>query len=264
MLTGAVEAVIFDWGGTLTPWHTVDVAAIWANTYAAFAFPRDPDLADRFARALARADEAAWWRGRKEHVSATLEQIVATACSEADIVYATVATEAAADAYARAWEPHTLTDPAAAPVLRDLRSSGIKIGVLSNTIWNRDYHRGIFERDAVLHLIDADVYSSEIDWVKPHPEAFLLAARAVEAAPERCVYVGDRMYEDVWGPAQVGMRTIYVPHSDLPAHQIVQTDARPDAIAASLAEVREIVRGWHANGRRTPQAAPDRAVDEPG
>ena len=31
--------------------------------------------------------------------------------------------------------------------------------MLSNTIWTRDYHRGIFERDGVLDLLDADVYS---------------------------------------------------------------------------------------------------------
>ena len=26
---GAVSAVIFDWGGTITPWHTVDVNEQW-------------------------------------------------------------------------------------------------------------------------------------------------------------------------------------------------------------------------------------------
>ena len=25
-----VEAVIFDWGGTLTPWHTIDATELWA------------------------------------------------------------------------------------------------------------------------------------------------------------------------------------------------------------------------------------------
>ncbi|MGB3686486.1 MAG: HAD family hydrolase [Ornithinimicrobium sp.] len=246
-MSGTVEAVIFDWGGTLTPWHTVDVAEIWASTYAASAFPRDQRLADRLARALVAADAAAWTRGREEHVSASLEQIVATACAAADVAHAAVSTQAAADAYARAWEPHTLTDPSAATVLRDLRARGIKVGVLSNTIWSRGYHRGIFERDDVLHLIDADVYSSEIDWVKPHPETFLLAARAVSAAPQRCVYVGDRMYEDIWGPAQVGIRTIYIPHSDVPAEHVVQIDAQPDAVAASLTAVSEIVSGWHTS-----------------
>jgi hypothetical protein len=27
--TMTVDAVIFDWGGTLTPWHTVDFAECW-------------------------------------------------------------------------------------------------------------------------------------------------------------------------------------------------------------------------------------------
>jgi len=24
-----IDAVIFDWGGTLTPWHTIDHVALW-------------------------------------------------------------------------------------------------------------------------------------------------------------------------------------------------------------------------------------------
>ncbi|WP_432490674.1 HAD family hydrolase, partial [Flavonifractor plautii] len=80
------------------------------------------------------------------------------------------------------------------------------VGVLSNTIWTRDYHRGIFERDGVLDLIDADVYSSEIAFAKPHVEAFRAAADAVEVEPQACVYVGDRIFEDVHGSQRAGMR----------------------------------------------------------
>ncbi|CAN5458561.1 hypothetical protein BH23ACT6_BH23ACT6_00590 [soil metagenome] len=240
-MNGAVEAVIFDWGGTLTPWHTVDVAAIWAGTYAACAFPDDQIGADRLAAALVHADAAAWARGRTEHHSATLEQIVAAGARNADVAVAAVATAQAQQAYQQAWEPHTYTDPQAAPLLRWLRTEGIKVGVLSNTIWSREYHRDIFDRDGVLDLIDGDVYSSEIDWVKPHSEAFHAAARAVAVSPQRCVYVGDRMFEDVWGPAQVGMRTIYLPHSQLPEEQVVTTDAQPDAIAHCLSDVAGIV-----------------------
>ena len=29
-----VRAVIFDWGGTLTPWHTIDHAALWRDVCA--------------------------------------------------------------------------------------------------------------------------------------------------------------------------------------------------------------------------------------
>ena len=100
--------------------------------------------------------------------------------------------------------------------MEGLRARGIRIGVLSNTIWTRDYHRGIFERDGVLDLVDADLYSSEIDHVKPHPEAFRAICRALDVDPRRAVYVGDRVFEDVHGPQQVGMRAIWIPHSDIP------------------------------------------------
>ena len=58
------------------------------------------------------------------------------------------------------------------PLWEGLRERGIRIGVLSNTIWSRDYHRELFARDGVLDLIDGDVYSSEIHVVKPHADAF--------------------------------------------------------------------------------------------
>ncbi len=40
-----VRAVIFDWGGTLTPWHTIDVEEQW-RVYARVAHPeRAADVA---------------------------------------------------------------------------------------------------------------------------------------------------------------------------------------------------------------------------
>jgi putative hydrolase of the HAD superfamily len=125
-----------------------------------------------------------------------------------------------------------------------LRADGIRVGVLSNTIWDRDYHREIFERDGVLHLVDGDVYSSETPWVKPHPEIFLAAAAALRVDPTRCVYVGDRSYEDVHGPQAVGMRAIWIPHSDIPASQQVSHEATPDAVAHDLRDIADIVGAW--------------------
>ena len=55
------------------------------------------------------------------------------------------------------------------PLWEGLRDNEIRVGVLSNTIWSREYHRGLLARDGVLDLVDADVYSSETPWVKPQP-----------------------------------------------------------------------------------------------
>ena len=157
----AVSAVIFDWGGTLTPWHSIDLGELWLAVCARH-YPAEEAAANA---AAVRAAEAELWReGELSHQSATLQRIFERAgVSVSDELLAS---------YFEAWTPHTLTDPDALPLLRELRRRGIKVGVLSNTMWPRRAHEQIFARDQVFELIDGAVYTSEINWVKPHPEAF--------------------------------------------------------------------------------------------
>ena len=122
---------------------------------------------------------------------------------------------------------------------------GVKVGVLSNTIWPREWHVGFFERDVVHDLIDGDVYSSEIPWTKPSPRAFEAAMQAVGVTDaSACVYVGDRLFDDVWGAQNAGLRAIHVPHSTIPASQVGHTEGVPDAVAHRIADVLHIVAGW--------------------
>jgi putative hydrolase of the HAD superfamily len=196
--------------------------------------------ADSLALRIHQAEEKAWARGRQTHESASIEAILAEAGVDADHDRHLLALAA----YRRFWEPHTHTDPQVRPLWEGLHDRGLKVGVLSNTIWTREYHREVFQRDGVLDLLDGDVYSSEIHVVKPHPEAFLAACAAVGVAPEAAVYVGDRLFEDVHGPQQVGMRAIWVPHSDIPVNQQVAVDVAPDALAHELLDILDIVDGW--------------------
>ncbi len=155
--------------------------------------------------------------------------------------------EAGLAAYEEFWEPHTFTDPAAKPLFTALRDRGIKVGVLSNTIWTRRYHESVFARDGVLHLIDGAVYSSEIAVVKPHPAAFRAALGAVGVVdPAHAVFVGDRLFDDIHGAANAGLRTVFVPHSDIPADQHGHVDGEPDAVVHRLADVLSVVDGWRA------------------
>ena len=135
-------------------------------------------------------------------------------------------------------------------MLEELRSMGLRIGVLSNTIWPRAWHVGFFERDGVYDLVDGDVYTSEVPWTKPSPLAFRAAMEAVGVDdPAACVYVGDRLFDDVWGAQNAGMRAIHVPHSAIPAGQIGHTEGRPDAIALRISDIPDIVDNWsHPQG----------------
>ena len=119
--------------------------------------------------------------------------------------------------------------------------------MLSNTLWTRAAHEAVFARDGVLDLIDGAVYTSEIPWTKPHPEAFRAALDAVDVKePERAVFVGDRLYDDIHGAQSVGMRTVYVPHSTIPNGSAAPPRGTPDAVVQRLADVLDVVDGWRA------------------
>jgi putative hydrolase of the HAD superfamily len=112
-------------------------------------------------------------------------------------------------------------------------------------VWSRTEHERIFARDGLLPLIDGAVYTSEIAWTKPHPLAFQAALDAVGVAdPKAAVFVGDRLYDDIHGAASVGMRTILIPHSEIPATQHGPVTGEPDATVQRLAEVLEVVDQW--------------------
>jgi putative hydrolase of the HAD superfamily len=136
------------------------------------------------------------------------------------------------------WDPHTLTDPEAAPLLRSLRERGIKIGVLSNTMWPRNAHERVFTRDQVLELIDGAVYSSEVPWAKPHPEAFRAACGVGEDDLAACSSATGPT--TTCGAKSVGMRAVLIPHSNVPAFEA----AVPDAVITSLAELMGHIDGW--------------------
>ena len=236
-----LRAVIFDWGGTLTPWHTVDLAEQW--TVYARALHRDDDHASAgLAARILAAEDAAWQRARTGQGSARMDNLL----REVGLDPADASHVAALTAYRQFWEPHTFTDEQVRPLWEGLRERGLRVGVLSNTIWSRDYHRGVFARDGVLDLIDADVYSSEMAWTKPHPQAFREAAAALAVEPAEAVYVGDRPFEDVHGSQTAGMRAIWVPHSTIPVAQQVSVDVIPDGVAHELLDILDIVDGWQS------------------
>lgn len=245
-----VAAVLFDWGGTLTPWHAIDLAEQWrvyAHRYAS-----DPAEAEQLAARILAAEEKAWRRIRSGGASAHLAEVLALAGVSTDHP----GHPAAQAAYEEFWEPHTFTDADVAPLLTGLRVRGLRVGVLSNTIWSREYHQRVFARDGVLDLIDGAVYTSEIAHAKPHPEAFLAAVGAVGLTdPASCVYVGDRPYEDVHGAQRVGMRAVLVPHSDIPVDQRVPVDVRPDGVAHRLLDVLDLVDAWNGAVRSGPAGA---------
>jgi putative hydrolase of the HAD superfamily len=233
------RAVVFDWGGTLTPYHDVDLEDLWAVAARILA----PDRAELLTAALLDAEGESWERVRREAglASATLDDLLALAAERTGLAIDEAVRERALEAHLEAWTPHTLTDPEAAPLLRALRERGLRTGLLSNTHWPRHWHERILDRDGVLDLIDVRTYTSELRHTKPHAEAFRAVLEPLGVGPSEAVMVGDRPFDDISGAKAAGMRAVLLPNHHVPGGPVA-----PDATIARLSELLPLVDAWLA------------------
>lgn len=235
----SVRAVIFDWGGTLTPWHDIDLVSQWY----AYAEVYDAEHAAGLARRLAEAEVRRWQVQRESHGAMSAGALDQLFLDEGiDITGARHLR--ALGSYLDFWAPHTCADPQALPLLATLRDLGYLVGVLSNTMWPRVHHEEVFERDELADLIDAALYTSEMPVAKPHVLAFEAILARLDCRPEEAVFVGDRIWDDIAGAQRAGLRTIWIPHSQVPDHEVPDASATPDAIAGQLSDVLGIVEAW--------------------
>jgi putative hydrolase of the HAD superfamily len=217
-----IGAVIFDWGGTLSEFVDAELVDAWRLA----AHHIDPVREDEITGRLVQVEADFWATTSSHQRSATLADLLATAAQELGLDVAEALLEEAALRHLDAWTPHIRHDPDAVDTLQALRDQGLRIGMLSNTHWPRTFHEHFLERDGLVGLIDARLYTSEMPFQKPHPSAFLAAARALGVEAEDAVFVGDRPWDDISGAHSTGMRTVLRPNSVAPPINGIEPDAR--------------------------------------
>ena len=95
-------------------------------------------------------------------------------------------------------------------VLDELRRSGLRLGLISNT--SRDL--GAFVRHFALE-VDAWLASGSYGKVKPSPLIFRAALELVGCEPEAALMVGDSPRDDIAGARTVGMRALLLDRAGL-------------------------------------------------
>ena len=224
-----LEAVVFDWGGTLTAGATI-VNLELEDMWRASARRLDPTHEDALTAALFEAERRFWERTSTTLVSGTLADLLLAASQAVGLDVTDALLEEAATHHLDAWTPHIEHDPDAVAVLTELRSRGLRTALLSNTHWPRAFHEHFLERDGLAELLDARLYSSELPYMKPHPSVFVEALDAIGVTnPANAVFVGDRPYDDISGAQGIGMHTVWRANPYVPAY-----DVEPDAVIDGL------------------------------
>lgn len=228
----ALEAVVFDWGGTLTAGATI-VTLELEDMWRASARHLDPAREEELTAALFEVERRFWERTSTTLVSGTLADLLLAASQDVGLDVTDALLEEAATHHLDAWTPHIEHDPDAVAVLTELRERGLRTALLSNTHWPRAFHEHFLERDGLAELLDARLYSSELRHMKPHPSVFVAALAAVGVTnPANAVFVGDRPYDDISGAKGVGMHTVLRANPYVPAY-----DVEPDAVIDGLVDL---------------------------
>ncbi len=105
-----------------------------------------------------------------------------------------------------AWAPARHVHPDALALLDGVRDRGLGCAVAANTFDPPELFRADLRAQGIAGRVDAIVLSCELGVRKPHPAFYRAVAAGLGAEPADMFFVGDRIRDDVLGPAAAGMR----------------------------------------------------------
>jgi putative hydrolase of the HAD superfamily len=62
----------------------------------------------------------------------------------------------------------------------------------------------------IFDFFDSVVFSSDVGVCKPEAAVFLRALDNIEVRPQNSIYIGDNIFDDVYGAKKVGMTTVWI------------------------------------------------------
>jgi HAD superfamily hydrolase (TIGR01549 family) len=125
--------------------------------------------------------------------------------------------------------------------LKALRERGLSVSIVSNI--DDDFLLPMIERCGIGPYLDHYTSSEAAHSCKPDPGFFLHCAKLAKCEPERTLYVGDSPFHDVKGGQNVGMKTALIVEDGAVAPGSEGQEApEPHYRIDALADLLEIVR----------------------
>lgn len=237
----ALAAVLFDYGHTLVDirWGESTMVEGERVFLEALAAPGVPlELFHEEVVALLQEAETAV----VDHVEVDYPAVLRGALARFGVTPPAADLAAAMRAQILSWNSVRHVHPDAHELLDALRARGLRIGYVSNTYDPPEILREVMRDEGMEQRADAIVLSSELGYRKPSPRIYQAALREVDTPAAATLFVGDRVLEDVVGPAREGMRTCLATW--------FRSDEGDHALAGSVADqplqVLELVDGGRA------------------
>ncbi|GAG66762.1 unnamed protein product [marine sediment metagenome] len=110
--------------------------------------------------------------------------------------------------YYKSWSNMTKLYDDVLPTLIYIHDKGIKLALISNTIFEGKLHDSDLKRLGIFKYFDFTIYSSDVGVRKPEPKIFKVVLEKLKVSPDEAIFVGDRLYDDIKGAKSVGMTAI--------------------------------------------------------
>lgn len=131
-------------------------------------------------------------------------------------------------------------EPGMPEALASLRQLDLRLGCVSNAFMGAaTLHQIMEERDLGEHL-ELTISSCEFGYRKPHPSIYHAAVEKMGVESSEVIFVGDRVEQDVVGPAKLGMRTVLT--LQYREEDPESGSIKPDAVIRHLSELPDVAR----------------------
>ena len=135
---------------------------------------------------------------------------------------------------------HRYAQPDAKPVIAELTRRGYRLGILSNTITEREIPQWL-EEDGLSQYFPTVVLSSILGHRKPGPEIYREAVRQAGVEPAHAAYVADNPSRDVPGSRRAGLGMIIIMGEPGELEKKDMTgDNKPDLVIRTLSELLDV------------------------
>jgi putative hydrolase of the HAD superfamily len=141
------------------------------------------------------------------------------------------------------WHP----EEDALPMLERLKSSGYRIGIISNADYANDVET-LIDKGHFRPYMEIILISAREGMRKPHPAMFQMALDFFKVPASQAVMVGDTLDADIAGANQMGIASVWIcRRADRPENNNQIGKIHPEAVIEELSALPDLLINWKTN-----------------
>jgi 5'-nucleotidase len=140
-------------------------------------------------------------------------------------------------------QAHWVAENDALPLLKSLRESGYRIGLISNANDDQDVQT-LIDKGQIRPFLDLILVSAAVGIRKPNPKIFQMALDHFGVTAQEAVMVGDTLGADILGANHLGIPSVWINRRALnrPDNLAHEDTILPTAVISKLDEIPDLLK----------------------